>query len=428
MGCKEIEMKKNMIMTLVLSLLLVFPVFASGKKEESTSNETGLRGTLSVATNTEDPTFSAVDEIVNRFMEANPGVEVEYVSYTKDYENLMKAKMAANDLPDVFATHGWGVKRYSEYLMPLNELSFAERFTESILNVISTPEGDIVTMPVTTELSGIIYNKDILKEAGWDRVPRTWDEFLQSCEDVKALGVVPVYIAGKDTRSQANLMDVAAPTFLTTYEEEDFSQSLYDGTFDWKNWSRVARFLKTLSDRGYLNVDANTADPIYRGEKLAYGETMYVFQNQAQIASAWDINPNANLSMMPVPVYHEEDDPIMIGGERESYGIWKDTENKEIAIAFLEFMSRPENIKYVCETTSMPTGFVDVDVDLRLSSDFKQYQNLRTFPYFDREWLPSGMWATMRSTGGALTAGEITVDQACDLMAESYYSLLSQQQ
>ncbi len=32
MGCKEIEMKRNMIMALVLSLLLVFPVFASGKK------------------------------------------------------------------------------------------------------------------------------------------------------------------------------------------------------------------------------------------------------------------------------------------------------------------------------------------------------------------------------------------------------------
>ena len=68
-------------------------------------------------------------------MKENPGVKVEYMSYTKDYENLMKAKMAANDLPDVFATHGWGVKRYAEYLMPLNELSFSDRFTESIKNV-----------------------------------------------------------------------------------------------------------------------------------------------------------------------------------------------------------------------------------------------------------------------------------------------------
>lgn len=425
---KEIEMKKTIVLAAILSLFMVFSVFATGQKEAEASSLDGLHGTLSVATNCEDPTFSAVNEIANRFMEENPGVEVEYVSYTKDYENLMKAKMAANDLPDVFATHGWGVKRYSEYLMPLNELSFAKRFTESILNVIKTPAGNIVTMPVTAELSGIIYNKDILKKAGWDHAPRTWDEFLQSCEDVKALGVVPIYIAGKDTRSQANLMDVAAPTFLTTYKNDDQSQALYDGTFDWDKWSRVAGFLKTLSDRGFLNVDANTADPIYRGEKLAYGEAMYVFQNQAQIASAWDINPDANLSMMPVPVYHEEDTPIMIGGERESYGIWKDTKNKELAVAFLEFMSRPENIKYVCEATSMPTGFSDVDVDLRLSSDFKQYENLRTFPYFDREWLPSGMWATMRSTGGALTAGEITVKQACDLMAESYHSLLSQQQ
>lgn len=420
-------MKRNVLIAIVVCLVLITPLFGQGKSESTAGPSTGLKGTLTVSTNCSDPTFSAVEEVINRFMKENPGVKVEYMSYTKDYENLMKAKMAANDLPDVFATHGWGVKRYAEYLMPLNELSFANRFTESIKNVITTKDGRIVTMPVTAELSGVIYNKDILKKAGWNHTPRTFDEFLQSCADVKALGVVPVYIAGKDTRSQANLMDMVAPTFLTTWAGEDYSESLYDGTFDWTLWDRVAGFLKTLSDRGFLNVDANTADPIYRAEKLAFGEAMYIFQNQTDIAAAWDIDDSVNLSMMPIPVYHPEDDPIMIGGERESYGIWKDTKKKELAVALLEFMARPENIKYICEKTSMPTGFVDVDVDLRLADDFKKYQDNRTFPYFDREWLPSGMWATMRSTGGALTAGEITVRQSSELMRESYLSLLAQE-
>lgn len=417
---------KKILAVALMALIAVSMCFAAGGKDTGKASGSGLSGTLTVATNCEDPTFGAVQEIINRFMKENPGVKVEYTTYTKDYENLMKAKMAANDLPDVFATHGWGVKRYAEYLMPLNEMSFASRFTDSIKNVITTPDGRIVTMPVTSEVSGIIYNKEILKKAGWKNVPRTWKEFLACCEDVKKLGVIPVYIAGKDTRSQANLMDVAGPTFLTTYPKDDNSQSLYDGTFDWSKWGRVAGFLATLNERGFLNVDANTADPVFRAEKLANNETMFIFQNQAQIAAAWELNPKADLSMMPVPVYYEDDEPIMIGGERESYGIWKDTKKKELAVALLEFMARPENIKYVCEKCDMPTAFKGVDVNLRLAEDFKAYQSLRTFPYFDREWLPSGMWATMRSTGGAITAKEITVDQACDIMKENYLSLLSQ--
>lgn len=418
-------MKKIILLLVVLSVTLT-SVFSQGAKDSNSSKSEGLSGQLNVATNSEDPTFSAVKSIIDAFMVENPNVSVEYTTYSKNYENLMKAKMAANDLPDVFATHGWAVKRYAEYLYPLNDLSFAKYFSKSILNVITTDEGNIVTLPLNTESTGIIYNKDILKEAGWDRVPRTWDEFLEVCEAVKQLGIIPVYIAGKDTRSQANLMDVIAPTFLTTYEKDDNSQALYDGTFDWSKWDRVSGFLKELNDRGYLNVDANTADPIYKTEKLLNKEIMFLFQNASQIADVWSIDPTVNLSMMPVPTYYADDEPIMIGGERESYGIWKDSPNLELSIALLEYMAKPENIKLISEATDMPSGFTNVSVDLRLAEDYKKYQSLRTFPYFDREWLPSGMWSTMRNIGGALTSGEITVQESSEIMKKNYISLRDQ--
>ncbi len=418
-------MKKTLCLALVLLVSAAF-LFASGAAEKGAAESTGLSGHLTVTTNTSDPTYSSIQAVIDAFMEENPGVTVEYTTYGKDYENLMKAKMAANDLPDVFATHGWGVKRYAEYLMPLNDLSFAKRFNASILNVITTDDGRIVTMPMTSESTGIIYNKDILKKAGWTAVPRTWDEFFQCCRDIRAIGIDPVLITGKDNRCQANLMDIAAPAILCSYEKQNFQASLYDGTFDWSEWAKVAGIVKRLADENLTNKDANTADPLFASERLANGEACFYFNNQAYISNAWDINPDANLSMMPVPVWNADDEPIMIGGERESYGIWKDSPNKEAAIALLEFMSRPENVKAVGEATGMPNSFTDVDVDLRISRDLAQYASLRTFPYFDREWLPSGMWATMRATGGAITAGEMTVEEACAEMQKNYLSLLAQ--
>lgn len=409
-------------------IFMLSSVFAGGAKEDQTSAEGGLSGTLTVATNASSPTYDAVEHIVELFMEENPGVEVEYTTYGSDYENLMKARMAANDLPDVFATHGWAVNRYAEYLRPLNDLELSKRISPSIVDTVTTDSGDIVAMPITSEQSGMIYNKEILAKAGWDHVPATLDEFYQCCEDVKALGVIPVYITGKDTRNQANLMDIMAVSFLITCNDSgDNADRLYDGTFDWSKWAPVSTFLSELVKRGYTNVDATTADPIYTAEKLAFGEAMFNYNNQAAIADAWTLNPDAELSMMPVPGLHEDDEQIWIGGERECYGIWKDSPNMELAIALLEFMARPENVKYVCEVAGMPSGFADVSPELRLTPDFEAFSDLKTYPYFDREWLPSGMWATMRTIGGALTAGEMSIEESCKTMHDSYLSLMAQQ-
>ena len=415
-------------LVIMLCALCVIGFATAGGAKDSSSKDGGLHGSLTVATNASSPTFDAVEHIVELFMEENPGVDVEYTTYGSDYENLMKARMAANDLPDVFATHGWAVNRYAEYLMPLNDLELSTRIAPAVIDTVTTDDGSIVAMPVTMEQSGMIYNKAILKEAGWDHVPRTIDEFFQCCEDVKALGVTPVYITGKDTRNQANLMDIMAVSILITCNDAgDNAEALYNGTFDWSKWAPVSSLITELRDRGLLNVDATTADPIYTQEKLAFGEAMFNFNNQAAITSAWELNPDAELSMMPVPGFHEDDEQIWIGGERECYGIWKDTPNKELAIAFLEFMARPENVKYVCDTAGMPAGFIDIDSEQKLSEDYAAFADLKIYPYFDREWLPSGMWATMRTIGGALTAGEMSVEESCNTMRDSYLSLMAQQ-
>ena len=419
-------MKKLFTIVLVSFCTIAF-LMAGGSKEQA-ADDGALHGSLTVATNASSPTFEAVEKVIELFMEENPGVEVEYTTYGSDYENLMKARMAANDLPDVFATHGWAVNRYAEYLMPLNDLELSQRISPSVIDTVTTDDGSIVAMPITMEQSGIIYNKTILKEAGWDHVPRTLDEFYQCCEDVKALGITPVYITGKDTRIQANMMDIMAVSMLITCNDAgDNAERLYDGTFDWSKWAPVSSFITELRDRGYTNVDATTADPIYTQEKLAFGEAMFNFNNQAIITSAWELNPDADLSMMPVPAFHEDDEQIWIGGERECYGIWKDSPNKELAIALLEFMARPENVKIVCDMAGMPAGFIDIDSEQKLSEDYAQFADLKIYPYFDREWLPSGMWATMRTIGGALTAGEMSVEDSCRAMSDSYLSLMSQQ-
>lgn len=69
------------------------------------------------------PQVEAMQAAVKAF-EEETGYTVEFSAPGETYEELMKTKMAANDMPDVFDTHGWSVARYSDYLMPVNELDF----------------------------------------------------------------------------------------------------------------------------------------------------------------------------------------------------------------------------------------------------------------------------------------------------------------
>ena len=124
----------------------------AGKQQESQgSGETEaapLSGSLEIVTNGNEATFNAVTAIFQKFMEENPGVTIDFTTQGSDYEQLMKARMASNDLPDMFVTHGWSVARYSEYLRPLTDQPWYGTIEESFLSNIQDDNGDIFVLPL----------------------------------------------------------------------------------------------------------------------------------------------------------------------------------------------------------------------------------------------------------------------------------------
>ena len=57
----------------------------------------------------------------------------------------------------------------------------------------------------------------------------------------------------------------------------------------------------------------------------------------------------------------------------------------------------------------------------------EQWSDVKALPWFDRAYLPSGMWAILRDTGSAIIAGEATPEEATAIMKENYLKLFSQQ-
>lgn len=386
-----------------------------------------LSGELEIVTNADEQTFNAVNGVFEKFMEENPGVKISYTTQGSDYEQLMKARMASNDLPDIFATHGWSVARYSEYLRPLNDQPWFGTVEEAFKRNIENADGQIFVLPLNMDQGGLMYNKTLLAELGIE-IPKTWDEFMAACQLAKDKGYTGVFIAGKDSRQPANLMDIAATTFLASCEDKGYTDQLADGSFDWNNWTPVSQLLMDLKAKGYLNVDCVTCDPVDAAPRMAENNILFLMSSSPDlIGQAQEINTDAQYGMAPIPALNDSYEPAFCGGEREAYGIWKDTENEALCLALLDYLAKPENVKIVCEASGKRPAIQNVSPDLgSVAEDYATYADTAIYPFFDRVYLPNGMWSTMKTIGSALIGEEMTVEESVQTMQADYETLREQ--
>jgi len=382
--------------------------------------------TLNVWTNMTGVVNETFAEVCRDFT-AETGIAIDYAAPANDYEALMKNKMATQDLPDVWSTHGWSVIRYSSFMRPLNDQPWVGDIAEFIKPIITDGDGNVFVLPVDIDIAGVVYNRDILAECGIDVDSIiTWADFEAACEVIKEAGYIPVYLGGKDDWTIGQFFDWVAPSFYVTNEADNDRDALMDGSFDWSKWAAIANMFAKWNEAGYLNVDAATSDYATCTSELGNGKVAFEFFGNYAIVDANSAGP-ANLGMMPIPAFHEGDTPTLIAGERLAVGMWKDSPHPEEALLFLSYLARPDVMSRLASANGAPAGLNGVESDTgAVAADFEKYVDVRTFPYFDRIYLPNGMWNDLCATGLGILNGSMDTDTIVDYMRESYLEKIGQ--
>lgn len=347
-----------------------------------------------------------------------------------NFSDIMKTRMASNQLPDVWTTHGWAVARYAEYLQPLNEMSFAGNIMPGIEEHITDENGNLYTLPIDMDLTGIVYNANVLKEAGVDPEEiHTWADFEAACEKIKGIGKTPIQIGGKDNWTVGNMMDFVAPTFITN-ENDEAQEALLNGTFDWSRWTEVVSTIDNWRAQGYFNVDCVTADYMTCVKALAADQAAFAFFAANGITETYNVNPNTEMGFLALPAREEGGALSLMSGEHFAVGAWKDTGHPEEVKQFLEFLAREDICAGLATVCGMPSGLDHVTSDTgRLAPYYDKYTSadILTIPYFDRKYLPSGMWNDLCVTGGSLLAGQPgAVETSVEQMEQSYLEKMAQ--
>ncbi|RED64781.1 ABC transporter substrate-binding protein [Cohnella lupini] len=402
------------------------PANAAANKPADTSNAAPAAPakdpvTLNFSTNASGGTLEAFKAITDQFNQAHQGITVEVADLGKDFNTLMTAKMASNDMPDLFSTAGWSVRRFGEYLLPLNDRSWAGQVEGQIKPVVTDMAGNLVALPMDIDISGIVYNAKILKDLNLT-VPQTWDQFLADCEAIKKAGLTPIAIAGKDGDAAGFMSRIALS--LLVQSNPSYKDAFDSKTFDWKQFGPVTDFVLNLKAKGYLNKDNLTADKPSVYAQFAKDQVAFAFQSNQTIAEIKKLNPDSSVSMMMLPVSGDGAQPFLISGERDSVGVWKDSKHQEEALTFLDFLAQPENVQKIAESYALPAGLTGVKSDLgALQSVYDQYAQAAVSNHFDRQYLPNGMYTTLGTVGTAILSGTMDPAHAESALSDDYVRL-----
>lgn len=415
------KFKKLIAVALSAGMILSLAACGSGGSDEGGSGDSG-DVTITFSTNVVGGKADALQAACEAF-EEETGYTVDFQAPGESYEELMKTKMSANELPDVFTTHGWSVARYSDYLEPVNDMEWAADINEQIKPVITDADGNMYVLPIDMDIAGIICNMTVLEEAGVNPDDiKTWDDFAAACEKIKAAGKTPIHMGGKDSWTIGQYFDWAAPSYYITDDSTSQADALKSGEFDTATWEKVAGMMDEWVKAGYFNEDVLTADYNADTQALAQDEAAFCFYGNSGIVDTLNVNPDANLGMIPIPSASAEDEPSLIAGEDIAVGVWKDSEVKDEAIELLNYLAQPDVAKAICEAAGNKAGINGVEAEIGdIGTYYDKYADVETFPYFDREYLPSGMWDVMCATGADILAQKDgAVETAASTMEQNF--------
>lgn len=148
------------------------------------------------------------DYCVETFTKAFPNVKFE-TQYSPTISDVVKTKVAAGndeDMFDIFYYQDSPSLARDGKLEPLDDLfdrapyDAADKKLKDILvpgiyENLSLVNNKLYYWPLTTYVGGLFFDEGFFDQNGWNKDPKTWDEFLKLCADINAKGVAPIAFA-----------------------------------------------------------------------------------------------------------------------------------------------------------------------------------------------------------------------------------------
>lgn len=300
--------KKVGLVVLVLSLFCLMPAWSAGAQEKQgtdTASEVKEISMFHFKSLWLDPW-----EELMQIYEKETGVKVnsEITGGSSDYATMLKTKIAAKQLPDMFFITGYSqYELFKDYIEPQNDaewVSFAPVFAKEA----STIGGHVIGMPLTVETFGLIYNKDLFAKAGIKEKPSTFEDLVVVVEKLKKINVTP-FGTGFGTGWVIGQHFANVPMSKRDNAMQ-FVQDLKDGKATIQGDPNMREF-ENIFNLILDNCEANPLTTDHQAEvtMFAQGKVAMMLQGNWKENSVKSINPDMNIGLLSIPLGPNEKNP-----------------------------------------------------------------------------------------------------------------------
>lgn len=273
-----------------------------------------------------------------------------------DASTIMRTRFIREDYPDIIGIGG--DINYSYYvdagiLADISDYKGVSQIKQAYLDIaeelkIVPTEGTYI-MPYVANAAGILYNKDIFEEHGWE-IPKSWDELIQLCDDIKAEGLQPFYFGFKDTWTCLAPWNSIAVDLAPSDVCKQVNRGETTFTDEYREVAeKILELLQYGPDNAFAYNYNDACTAFARGEAVMYPIGSYAVP---QILS---VNPEMNIDSFVMPANENASENTLNSGIDLGFCVTAACENKEAAYEVLDFLYADENIqKYIDDQNAIP--------------------------------------------------------------------------
>jgi raffinose/stachyose/melibiose transport system substrate-binding protein len=308
------------------------------------------------------------DAAVTEFEAANPTIDIVMEAVADEpYKDKIRVLMASDQVPDIYFSwsgeFGRKFAREGRTLDLTDALAGPEwqgRFAAASLEPFQF-EGKQFGIPVNVDSKYMIYNKAIFEKHGLS-VPTTFAEFIALNDALLAGGEVPIAYGNQAPWAATHYIgDLFAKLVPDDVRQADYQLlAPADQLYTHPGYVEALALYKSFGDKGYFNSGVNAiSHQQARGAFIAGRAAMvylelvefYMLADTPVAEQGWGFFP-----MPPMEGAAGRND--LLTGAPDGFLISAKTEHPEEALAFLNFITSPEQAAKYVSTTGMTSAVI----------------------------------------------------------------------
>ena len=330
---------------------------------------------------------ATLQEIVDDYNKSQDEVKVTLTS-VPDAGTVLKTRIANGEAPDVINIYpqnadfkGWAAD--GQFVDLTDESDILGNLNEGAAEAYAV-DSKIYNVPLTTNVSGVYYNKDAFAELGIE-VPKSLAEFQDIVKKIKDDGQTPFAEALGDPWTVNGFAQLAwIQSAGGAQAANDYLRFSDKGAIAEDEVTKnVAAYLDLLAGNGQSNSDgALYADTV---AVFAEGKALMMANGSWALTVIKQQEPDFEVGFFPMPGLTADAPVMTVGAADMAVSISADSKNVDASKDFVKYLSSTEAMQKYYDVDGSPTSVKGIDTE----GKFEELADVAALAFTDQQaiWL-----------------------------------------